>query len=141
MEDKSKDIDPKQNFWGFDFDEINLNNRKNTKEFERVKHKNMEKNEGNIITKSKTTKEQDRIVSANKSGAKEDSELSRKIENIRSNYILGKIVGEDLKDNQGNIIASKNSLITEEIIYSAEEAGKLPELIINMIFPEEEERS
>lgn len=129
MEDKSKDIDPKQNFWGFDFDEINLNNRKNTKGFERVKH----------ITKSKLLREQDRIVPVNKVEAKEDSELSRKIENIRLNYILGKIVGEDLKDNYGNIIASKNSLITEEMINIAEEAGKLPELIINMIFPEEDE--
>lgn len=51
---------------------------------------------------------------------------------IRNKYLIGKISGEDLIDNKGNIIVSKDSIITEAIINKAEKEQKLAELIVNM---------
>jgi DivIVA domain-containing protein len=50
-------------------------------------------------------------------------------------HILGKIVGRDLVDKAGSLIASKGEVISEEIVEKAENAGKLSELIINMAIP------
>jgi len=52
-----------------------------------------------------------------------------------STHILGKLVGRDLADKAGSLIAAKGETITEEIIEKAEKAGKLSELIINMAIP------
>lgn len=54
------------------------------------------------------------------------------INRIRNKYLIGKVAGKDLVDNKGNIIVSKDSIITEETITRAEKEGKLPELIVNM---------
>ncbi len=62
--------------------------------------------------------------------------LTMQIDEIRQKYLLGKIVGEDLIDNKGNVIAAKKQTITPEIITRAEHEGKLAELVINMMLPD-----
>lgn len=58
---------------------------------------------------------------------------------LRKKYIVGKICGTDLRDSQGNMIAAKHSVITEEVMNKAEREGKLAELIVNMSFKRIEE--
>ena len=116
------------NFWGVDFDEIDLDCYHELQEKDDTKKNtnNVEK-EGNGDVKVASKQEK-----ANKT-------LENRIENIRLKYLVGKIVGEDLMDNKGIVIVSKNVMITEEVINIADEQGKLSELILNMIFPEAEE--
>lgn len=56
-------------------------------------------------------------------------------DSIRNMHILGKYAGDDLISKTGEIIVSKDALITEEVVQVAEDAGKLSELIINMTIP------
>lgn len=125
MEGNLKEI---SNFWGVDFDEINLDSYHNQQEKDDTKKdvSNVEKVEnGDFKVVSKQEK-------ANKT-------LENRIENMRLKYLVGKIVGEDLMDSKGIVIASKNLIITEELINIVDKQGKLAELILNMIFPEAEE--
>jgi hypothetical protein len=62
--------------------------------------------------------------------------VTGEIENLRYKYLVGKLVGEDLLDDRGNIIASQNSKITTDIVNRAEREGKLSELILNMTLPD-----
>lgn len=129
MEGNLKEI---SNFWGIDFDEINLDSYHNVQEKDDTKKEppkdinNVEKVENGDF------KVVSRIEEANKT-------LENRIENMRLKYLVGKIVGEDLMDSKGIVIASKNLIITEELINIADKQGKLAELILNMIFPEAEE--
>jgi DivIVA domain-containing protein len=50
-------------------------------------------------------------------------------------HIVGEKTGKDIFGKDGEMIASKGDVITEEIIEKAENAGKLSELIINMAIP------
>jgi hypothetical protein len=54
---------------------------------------------------------------------------------IRYRYIVGKIAGEDLLDSNGRKIVSRGELITAEAVERADNAGKLPDLIVNMTIP------
>jgi len=54
---------------------------------------------------------------------------------IRHRYIVGKLAGEDLFDQDGVKIASKGEAITAETVARADRAGKLPELIVQMTIP------
>lgn len=66
-------------------------------------------------------------------GVSEQSEvLLEQIDAIKTQYIVGKVAGEDLYDINGQIIVSKNSLITRQVVETANFAGKLAELIVNM---------
>lgn len=65
----------------------------------------------------------------------ESPALTSEINSIKHKYIVGKIAGEDLHDNAGNLIVTKNQVITEEIVNRAEKEGKLPELIVHMMIP------
>lgn len=76
----------------------------------------------------------DNIFLENKSV--ESKVVTREIKNIRSKYLVGKIVGEDLMDRQGNLLVKKGSTITENLIEIVDKEGKLAELILNMILPE-----
>lgn len=73
-----------------------------------------------------------------KSGAKfteidsKDEALLEQIDSIKTQYIVGKVAGEDLVDVHGNVIISKNSLITRDAVDKANRIGKLAELIVNM---------
>lgn len=58
--------------------------------------------------------------------------IEMEITQIKNNYLIGKIVGEDILDNNGDIIVHKNEHITEEIINAVEKEGKLVDLILNM---------
>ena len=62
-------------------------------------------------------------------------EITREVRQLRYKYIVGKWAGEDLVNNQGHLIVSKNSPITEEIVDSADQEGKLALLIVHMIIP------
>lgn len=61
-----------------------------------------------------------------------DDHLIKQIDSIKSQYIVGKVAGEDLFDHHGNMIVSKFGLITQEVVEKANSAGILAELIINM---------
>lgn len=69
----------------------------------------------------------------------ESKAVTSEIKNIRSKYLIGKIVGEDLMDRQGRLLARKGSIITENLIEIIDKEGKLAELILNMILPETSE--
>ncbi|RNC62980.1 MAG: hypothetical protein AWM53_01703 [Candidatus Dichloromethanomonas elyunquensis] len=60
-------------------------------------------------------------------------DLLAEIDLIRYKYILGKIAGEDLKDNSGAMIIKKGETITSEIVERAQRGNKLSDLIINMV--------
>lgn len=61
--------------------------------------------------------------------------LATEIRFIRSKYLIGKIAGEDLYDNDGNLIIAKSEVITHEVVEKADSEGKLAELIIKMTLP------
>ncbi|OPY55722.1 MAG: hypothetical protein A4E55_02455 [Pelotomaculum sp. PtaU1.Bin035] len=65
--------------------------------------------------------------------------VDKEIKTVRHKYVVGKLAGEDLLDNNDQIIISKNELITAAIIDKAEKEGKLAELIIHMVIPGLEE--
>lgn len=67
--------------------------------------------------------------------------ISREISDLRYRYLLGKLTGKELTDNLGKVIVAKNNVITKEIVDSVESAGKLPELIVNMIYAESDEEN
>lgn len=120
IEKKINEVDLKLNFWEVDFDEINSDSLynipiKNDKE-------KVENEDVKVVSKQVETK-------GNKT-------LENRINNIRFKYLVGKIVGEDLMDSKGIIIASKNTVITKNMINIVDKQGKLAELILNMIFPE-----
>lgn len=58
--------------------------------------------------------------------------ILEQIDSIKTQYIVGKIAGEDLYDHQGHVIVARNSLLTREVVEQANENGKLAELIVNM---------
>ena len=51
----------------------------------------------------------------------------------------GKVVGQDLRDDNGNVLAPRGTRITPELTARAEAAGVLPDLILHMVWPEEVE--
>lgn len=61
--------------------------------------------------------------------------VASEIRQVRHRYIVGKIAGGELRDAEGQLIVAKDAVITAAVIQQAEQAGKLPELIINMILP------
>jgi predicted patatin/cPLA2 family phospholipase len=69
----------------------------------------------------------------------EHKDMQNQIVNIRSKYLIGKIVGEDLMDGSGKLLAKNGLVITEDLIEKVDIEGKLPELILNMILPETSE--
>ncbi len=68
---------------------------------------------------------------ASEMGGEEDS-LIEQIEAIKSQYIVGKVAGEDLADIQGNLIIAQFDVITRQVVNQAHREGKLAELIVNM---------
>lgn len=69
-----------------------------------------------------------------------ESEIIREFSNlddIRNKYIIGKLAGDDLINNAGEKIISKDSVLTMELVKKAEDEGLLSELIIKMAGPEE----
>lgn len=61
-----------------------------------------------------------------------DTSLIEQIDAIKSQYIVGKVAGEDLYDQAGNLIIAKSTKITREVVEEANRLGKLAELIVNM---------
>lgn len=52
---------------------------------------------------------------------------------VRS-FLHGKHVGQDIVDSQNNMIAQQGDLITPEVVQRVELAGRLPDLIVHMVF-------
>lgn len=65
--------------------------------------------------------------------------LRQKIDAVRDKYVIGNVAGEDLLDSKGAIIIRKNETITKSSMEKALNEGKLAELIVNMVLPEQEE--
>jgi len=61
------------------------------------------------------------------------SAVTEEIVHLRRRYIVGKIAGEDLYDRSGRLIIAKGQPITESVMENADSAGKLAELIVNMM--------
>lgn len=68
--------------------------------------------------------------------ALESKSIVSEREKVRSKYLIGKIVGKDLFDKQGNLLFTKGSIITENLIKTVDKEGKLGELILNMELPQ-----
>jgi cell division septum initiation protein DivIVA len=54
---------------------------------------------------------------------------------MRNSFIIGKVAGDDLLDNNAKVVIGKGKTLTEEDIVLAEKESKLPELIVNMVLP------
>jgi hypothetical protein len=115
-------------FWGEDFSEDvkTEDTKQETTEETKEETKGEEINKKNEVEEVNETKKENLKSKA----------VSGEIENLRYKYLVGKIAGEDIYNNKNNIIIPKNTEITTDIITIAEKEGKLSELIINMIFPE-----
>lgn len=50
-------------------------------------------------------------------------------------YLVGKLVGQELRDAQGKVIAHAGDVIDVAVVHAAEVAGLLPELIVHMTLP------
>lgn len=64
------------------------------------------------------------------------SPLNEEIDLIKNQYIVGNKAGEDLYDRNGQLIVSKNGVITSDVVTKAETEGKMADLIIQMILPD-----
>lgn len=86
------------------------------------------------VTNVETNKLPDKtlVASLQSQGSKE---ISREVRQLRYKYIVGKWAGEDLVSNQGELIVGKNSLITEDVVDTADREGKLALLIVHMMIP------
>lgn len=115
MEDKDNSMDN----IGFGFC-----NRNDDKENKTKKYDDEKINTSNIFLENKPV---------------ESKAVTSEIKNIRSKYLIGKIVGEDLMDKKGRLLAKKGSTITEDLIEIIDKEGKLAELILNMVLPETSE--
>jgi hypothetical protein len=103
------------------FDDVNLNFDVSDKPGQI--NKQVEELQSDVVNKSFNQEEDNNEI---------DNVLVEQIDTIKSMYIVGKLAGEDLSDNNGNLIISKSSLITKEVVDRANRAGKLADLIINM---------
>ena len=105
-------------------DEISINddNNENVMNIKKGSISSVIKN-SETFTKSEETDEE--------VGSGEDS-LIDQINSIKSQYIVGKVAGEDLFDLQGHRIISKSQVITRQAVNKADREGKLAELIVNM---------
>ena len=121
----------------------------------------MEKPKKEEIKKDETKKEKPKIVETNKEEVKvvnfqiehpvrllvakslkseetvsdmsgEQNDLIEQIDAIKSQYIVGKVAGEDLVDVQGNLLLAKFDIITKQVVDQAHREGKLADLILNM---------
>jgi len=64
-----------------------------------------------------------------------NEEIKRKIADTRYKYIIGKLAGDQLLNDQGEVIIEKYEEITITHIEAVQREGKLPELIMNMVIP------
>jgi len=123
-------------FWGDDLDEFIASNSEESlmKETGNVLEQEQNQETVEIIQETPALKHE-----PEKEAPQPSREVEREITNIKYKYLIGKKVGETLLDSNGQVIASKNSHITAEVIEKAEKEGKLVNLIVNMIIPESSE--
>lgn len=75
---------------------------------------------------------------SNHSSDKGMSVTNNEIGEINTQYIVGKIAGEDVVDKKGNIIIKEGEKITTDSINRTQQEGELAKLIINMKTLEQE---
>jgi hypothetical protein len=100
-----------------------------------------EKNDTNNEAESSNCHEENKDKIPTESNSVENKSLESKSiiserGKVRSKYLIGKIVGKDLFDKQGNLLFTKGSIITENLIKTVDKEGKLGELILNMELPQ-----
>ncbi|MDP4171119.1 MAG: hypothetical protein Q8906_10965 [Bacillota bacterium] len=66
----------------------------------------------------------------------ESPAINQELESIKKRYIVGKVAGSDLFDDQGALIVAKQTEITGEIVEKANRAGVLADLIVHMKIPD-----
>lgn len=80
--------------------------------------------------------EQSSVVSeTNETFNESEDSLMAQINAIKAQYIVGKVAGEDLFDQKGQLIISKSNMISRQVVNQAHMEGKLAELIVNMKIP------
>ncbi|WP_274364179.1 hypothetical protein [Paenibacillus thermotolerans] len=67
--------------------------------------------------------------------------VTKEVRQLRYQYIVGKLAGEDLLSDSGDLIIAKHQPITEAVVDEADKEGKLALLIIQMTIPGMEEES
>lgn len=114
----------------FDVDASQSIERRTRRETPSIKSRNPREATGGVTTNQLPNKSE--VSAVQSQGSKE---ITREVRQLRYKYIVGKWAGEDLVNNQGQLIVSKNNPITEEIVDSADQEGKLALLIVHMIIP------
>lgn len=128
---------PISNFWGEEmYEEDNEDSSKELLDSKVAEKKNL-----NIEKNPRDKENEERLEQSEENQNYLDQKFENKviaseINNLRLKYLIGKVTGEDLLDNNGKVIVAKNSLITNDIINMAENEGKLADLIVNMTLPE-----
>lgn len=117
-------------FWGEDFDD-------SLEEILETSHEKYEPS--NFYSSADTVEKNIKHKPLVQNKQIEDNQEPDKVKDIRLKYVVGKIVGEDLMDKEGKLLAAKDSVITEALVEEATKEGKLAELIINMQLPETSE--
>lgn len=77
------------------------------------------------------------IVAEKPKYGQESPVLADEILSIRERYLIGKLAGEDLFGRDGARIIAKGGRITRQVIEKADQEGKLSNLILNMVIPDE----
>lgn len=62
-----------------------------------------------------------------------DPALAQRVDELKLRYIVGKVAGKDLVDTRGQLIAQRGEKLTAAVVEAADRAGKLVELIVNMV--------
>jgi len=101
----------------------------------RLGDRNIENVKENRQSKPVHPAEEKRQHTVQQEHSRSGEQITEEVASLRSRYIVGKVAGDTLLDNNGRVIISKNSIITEDIVERADREGKLAELIINMILP------
>ena len=63
--------------------------------------------------------------------------LCQEIQTVRYQYLIGKLVGEEIRDDDGQVFIPKGAEITEEVIETAQKEGKMIELALNMVLADQ----
>lgn len=73
------------------------------------------------------------------SSGQSQAEVREEIAAVRDKFMVGRVTGEDIKDNDEQVIIPKNEPITVSVIQRAQKVGKLADLIVHMKLPGQDE--
>lgn len=140
------------NFWEDSFDNLfenssdnenalksensNINKKTNNENFDEIQNQIIEKKIDNVTVINIDKIEKEEKVKKEEDKHENSDNINNEIQDIKLKYIVGKIAGEDLYDDKGNLIIAKDSIITNNVLEKAEKEGKLADLIVDMKIPE-----